>query len=443
VSETNYPEVQLQEQVWEHIWWAQTFTPLETHDIEFVTLKLEAPLSIEGVIVSIQYAPGDVPIGIDLVKASITYAILKKPPVNKPILFRFPTPFHLVQGIKYAHVIRTIPMWALRPCLFTYEALPGHYPRGKLIKSVNSGNTWSPADRGDMFFGEWGHPPVKPSKPPPPLINFAIPDIEYFHQPHSIRIKTSTNVPCHLTCYYTDKEPWKHHTSRTIRGLKVPWRTYFCFVAWNMVEQSEYGATLYHTFELPFWEYCQTKWFTFRGTVDDVESPSVGPIFKHHHSGVLPFTFSIGSEAINRPGQFGNVVGVYRYLIELANPSTLNTVIRQVNAYFSTVSPSKWGFLITFQETSPGIFSSRDFTFVSFPNTLGVHTWDFLNLNVKIGDFIGIGLPVAIGAPDYGIDVTSAIGAGVRHNQAGLTLPIINEPFRIYPTSIMSLEGKG
>ncbi|GAG83791.1 unnamed protein product, partial [marine sediment metagenome] len=47
----------------------------------------------------------------------------------------------------------------------------------------------------------------------------------------------------------------------------------------------EAGDTLYHTFIIPEWEYCQTKWFTFRGEVDDILSPSVGPIFEHHHSG--------------------------------------------------------------------------------------------------------------------------------------------------------------
>ncbi len=113
--------------------------------------------------------------------------------------------------------------------------------------------------------------------------NFAVLTIAYSHTATSIIITITTNNPCHLTCYYTDKKPLKHHTTRIVRGLEVPWGVYFCFVAWKAVEQNEPGDTLYHTFTIPEWSYCQTKWFTFRGTVDEVLSPSVGPIFMHHH----------------------------------------------------------------------------------------------------------------------------------------------------------------
>jgi len=256
VSEANYPLVQLQEQVWEYIWWAQTFTPRETHDVEYLSLKLEPILYITGVIASIQYAPGGVPTGADLTANSALWDILSKYPLNKTILFRFSPTFHLVKDIEYAIVLRTIPAYPLRPCFFTYEAPPGHYPRGKLIKSTNSGITWDPTNRGDMFFAEWGDPPAKPSPPSPPLTKFAVVDLTYTHYDVGLTIRLPTNVPCHLTCYYTDKKPLKHPMTRIIRGLKVPWGTYFCFVAWKAVEQTEYGATLYHTFEFPDWPMC-------------------------------------------------------------------------------------------------------------------------------------------------------------------------------------------
>ncbi|MBA7587565.1 hypothetical protein ES708_29596 [subsurface metagenome] len=118
--------------------------------------------------------------------------------------------------------------------------------------------------------------------------NFGLLKISYFHLTNAIVITNITNNPCHLTCYYTDKAPRRHKTSRRDRGIDLPWSAYFCFVSWKSVEQNEAGDTLSHTFEIPDWSFCQTNWFVFRGTIDELLSPSVSPIFKHHHSGVLP-----------------------------------------------------------------------------------------------------------------------------------------------------------
>ncbi|MBA7633840.1 hypothetical protein ES703_41411 [subsurface metagenome] len=120
------------------------------------------------------------------------------------------------------------------------------------------------------------------------LQHFAVLEVSYLHKPTSIVITCRTNNPCHLTLYYTEKEPVRHATSLVKRGLAVPWGAYFCFVAWNSVEQQEAGDTLIHTFEVPDWSYCQTKWFTFRGTVAGELSPSVTALLKHHHPGVPP-----------------------------------------------------------------------------------------------------------------------------------------------------------
>ncbi len=118
--------------------------------------------------------------------------------------------------------------------------------------------------------------------------NFAVLTIAYSHTATSIIISITTNTPCHLTCYYTDKEPRRHRTSRNQRGLTLPWGVYYCFVAWKSVEQTEPGDTYIHTFEIPDWSYCQTKWFGFRGTVAEVLSPSVSCLFKYHHPGAIP-----------------------------------------------------------------------------------------------------------------------------------------------------------
>ncbi|MBA7577511.1 hypothetical protein ES708_19364 [subsurface metagenome] len=120
------------------------------------------------------------------------------------------------------------------------------------------------------------------------LQHFAVLEVLYLHKPASIIITCTTNNPCHLTLYYTDKQPVRHTTSLVKRGVALPWGAYFCFVAWKSVEQQEAGDTLIHTFEVPDWSYCQTKWFTFRGTVAGQLSPSVSALLKHHHSGVPP-----------------------------------------------------------------------------------------------------------------------------------------------------------
>ncbi|MBA7590331.1 hypothetical protein ES708_32446 [subsurface metagenome] len=119
--------------------------------------------------------------------------------------------------------------------------------------------------------------------------NFAVLTIAYSPAPTTLPLSIETNNPCHLTCYYTDKKPGSHRTARNQRGLTLPWGVYYCFVAWQSVEQTEPGDTLTHTFEIPDWSYCQTKWFAFRGTVAGEASPSVSCIFKKHHPGTLPF----------------------------------------------------------------------------------------------------------------------------------------------------------
>ncbi len=125
--------------------------------------------------------------------------------------------------------------------------------------------------------------------------NFAVLNITYFPTPENLYLYCQTNNPCHLTCFYTEKAPGRHETSRTDRGLTLPWGAYFCFVAWQSVEQIEAGDTLTHTFFFPTWLACQTKWFAFRGTVAIVLSPSTSCIFKYHNPG-QPYFCNLGFE---------------------------------------------------------------------------------------------------------------------------------------------------
>jgi len=133
------------------------------------------------------------------------------------------------------------------------------------------------------------------------LQHFALLDITYDHKTTFITIQVNTNNPCHLTSYYTAIKPVRHKTTRIVRGLPAPWGAYWCFVAWKSVEQQEAGDTWSHTFDIPAWSYCQTNWFTFRGTISGVLSPSNTPIIQHHHPGVHTIaTYYVSQKAYYR-----------------------------------------------------------------------------------------------------------------------------------------------
>ena len=101
-------------------------------------------------------------------------------------------------------------------------------------------------------------------------------------------ITTTTDVPCHLWLYWTEKEPWVHRSAKVKRGLSIPWAAYWCFVAWHKLEQTEAGDTTTHTFTWLGWVVCETKWFAFHGTIAGVDSPSDAPIFHKHYTYIPP-----------------------------------------------------------------------------------------------------------------------------------------------------------
>lgn len=101
-------------------------------------------------------------------------------------------------------------------------------------------------------------------------------------------ITLTTNTPCHLWLYWSDKEPWVHRKGVTERGLTMPWASYWCFVAWQKIEQTEPGDTTTHTFTWLGWVTCQTRYLRFHGTIDGLDSPSDSPIFIKHYSYVPP-----------------------------------------------------------------------------------------------------------------------------------------------------------
>lgn len=263
------------------------------------------------------------------------------------------------------------------------------------------------------------------------LQHFAVLTISYFHLASSIFIVTNTNNPCHLTLYYTDKEPVRHPTSVVKRGLALPWGAYWCFVAWNTVEQQEAGDTLIHTFEVPDWSYCQIKWFTFRGTVASELSPSVSALLKHHHPGVIPL--DIGSPPIDR--RYGTTSEHYYILKE--NPANIDGVITTIQLYL--VNPCFNLYIFTAYEISPNHFTTRDLQIIGAVPA-GYHEIP-VSISAHIGDYIGW-LDTPINAVwRFEADI---FGIGYWYSVAPHpSIPFTNHPFVFAPDRTNSLHGTG
>lgn len=265
----------------------QTFTPLESHVITFIDLNLWLFGYTPPLVYLTECDASHNPIGPILSDAHVIEPLVYLPPTQARVRFHLDTPTSLVEGHIYAIQIRQALGHVGPNNQVLYDKDDATYPRGHIIFSDDGGNTWTHFNNSDFIFCEFGGPPLPKPEPAPPIAHFATLDLTYTYHPTSITFTLATSVPCHLDCFYTEKKPVKHPTERVIRGARLLWGTYFCFVAWKFVEQTELGDTIYHTFEMPDWVYCQVKWFTFRGTVNEVTSPSIGPIFTRHHPGVL------------------------------------------------------------------------------------------------------------------------------------------------------------
>ncbi|MBA7638326.1 hypothetical protein ES703_45980 [subsurface metagenome] len=266
---------------------AQSFSPVEDHILDYI--DIDVSLNDERGIPVPHLYNSDIthePVGGTASHAvSQTYAKPFKPGLQR--LRSKMQPYSVKAGQIYCIKIYGLGTLPEHTFFWEYDKDAATYPRGHRIWRDNDTLPFIHYHDQDYIFCEFGRPPLPKPDPPPPIDHFATTDLLYIPFETHVRLKLATSVPCHLTCYYTDKKPLKHPTERVIRGATLLDGTYFCFVAWKSVEQLEPGDTLYHTFEVPDWVYCQVRWFTFRGTVDEVDSPSIGPIFSYHHPGAL------------------------------------------------------------------------------------------------------------------------------------------------------------
>ena len=101
----------------------------------------------------------------------------------------------------------------------------------------------------------------------------------------SVTIVAETNRACHLWLRYTLIEPEKHHNAIMRRGAPIGTHIDQCFVVGHDIEQNELGDTTTHTFAVPDWPVCQTRWFYLWGQQAGIDSPSLSPVFEKHNIG--------------------------------------------------------------------------------------------------------------------------------------------------------------
>lgn len=164
-----------------------------------------------------------------------------------------------------------------------YDKDDAQYPRGIRNLTIDGGETWQPHYNDDHLFYTFGTPPAPPPPPPPPPDKWAILALEQTITATGYTIVVTTDNPCHLKLLWTWHPPWVHREESVKRGMRFLWEGYWCFVAWEEIDQEEEGDTLEHTFIWTDWENCQTKYFRFTGSTAEQESPSDSPIFHKHY----------------------------------------------------------------------------------------------------------------------------------------------------------------
>lgn len=113
-------------------------------------------------------------------------------------------------------------------------------------------------------------------------------DITFHPSLTGVRIIATTDIPCHLYCRLSEKQPWIHKKPVLRRGLWLNDDVRFCFVAFEDNEQFEPGDTYIHTWWKTNWPFCTTKFLYLWGTVSGEVSISSSPIFEYHNTGEAP-----------------------------------------------------------------------------------------------------------------------------------------------------------
>lgn len=260
----------------------QTFTPTYTHTIAYIDLNCKLCAYYRQPTIIVYAADEDhKPTGEPLSWGWTTW--LSQYPTDELARVRFNMRWKILnEGVEYTLVIYFARPSTGQYLYWQYDTADAGYTGGIRLLSLDRGNTWTPYPDSDHIFFEFGKEPAPLPSPDPPVGNFAILDLAQELTTTGIKITVTTNVPCHLYCYWTGQEPEKHLIPILTRGIELHSQLKMCFVNWHENEQEEEGDTLYHTFTKEPWAICETRWLTFRAKVNDNWIPSVGPIFKKH-----------------------------------------------------------------------------------------------------------------------------------------------------------------
>lgn len=118
--------------------------------------------------------------------------------------------------------------------------------------------------------------------------HFSVRDIDFHPSITGVRIRVTTDVPCHLYVRLSYKPPWIHKKPSYRRGIWLNDDVRFCFTVFEDNEQNEWGSTTTHTFWKENWGPCRTKWLYLWAMVSGVACVSTSPLFKYHNTGIDP-----------------------------------------------------------------------------------------------------------------------------------------------------------
>lgn len=277
--------------------YAQTFSPLWSHNCDQIRIYLRHAHISATVKVSIQYLkPDGTPVGIDLTSYTCEW-------VGAPygrytdVRQRSVPPIRVVAGINYAFLVETLKYAPPGVPVTQYHPPPSAYTRGHLIKSVDGGATWDTSDHGDLLFGEFGDPPRPPSIYDPPIEHYAIISTTQRNYLTNACLRLATTEPSDLQCLVTDIEPTFKNRARVVRGEAIVCLDHYVFLNARSYDQKEKDDSMYHTFFLTKLKTNKKYWFAFQAEVNFETATSQGPVFERTHPEAPSFTKTLRPDA--------------------------------------------------------------------------------------------------------------------------------------------------
>jgi len=118
--------------------------------------------------------------------------------------------------------------------------------------------------------------------------HISVRDIDFHASTIGVRIRVTTDAPCHLWVRLSSQTPRIHKKPSLRRGVAFAEDVRFCFTVFEDNEQEEPGDTVDHTWWKPDWPVCTTKWLYVWGSRSGEVCVSTTAPFKYHNDGVDP-----------------------------------------------------------------------------------------------------------------------------------------------------------